>query len=366
MLTSITLQNFKSFGEEQTIPLQPISVLVGPNNSGKSNLVSLARLIRSVVKSPPGAQSSFAEEGGLEFVFHRPAPVDAIMRIAWTVEATGSYSTELVRGGTPPQASSKRERIDASTVAEPWTLVGNRPPFTGLWHLFNSPNIPTPDQLRPVCAPMAESRELQLSAPSLRRDADVVPEPRLGADGSGMAAVLGFWRGAKLDRAEALDTFVKACLPEVARVLVKPGPTSGQQRLWVQQTDGEQFDAVHVSDGVLSFIALAMHAIDAEPGSLILIEEPEQSIHPRRIHDLVELFRKIVHERKCQIVVVTHSPVLLHELKDDPEAILLFRRSATGTRVNPLTDFPDLIEAMTTRKADPGNLLVDGFLTDPT
>jgi AAA15 family ATPase/GTPase len=46
MLKSITLQNFKSFGDAQEVPLEPITVLVGPNNSGKSNLLSLGNFIR--------------------------------------------------------------------------------------------------------------------------------------------------------------------------------------------------------------------------------------------------------------------------------------------------------------------------------
>ena len=46
MLSSITLRNFKSFGEEQTIPLRPITVLVGPNNSGKSAFMNIGQFVR--------------------------------------------------------------------------------------------------------------------------------------------------------------------------------------------------------------------------------------------------------------------------------------------------------------------------------
>lgn len=45
MLQSITLRHYKSFGDEQTIPLEPITVLVGPNNSGKSSFMSVGRLV---------------------------------------------------------------------------------------------------------------------------------------------------------------------------------------------------------------------------------------------------------------------------------------------------------------------------------
>jgi predicted ATPase len=387
MLTSITLQNFKSFGDEQTIPLQPITVLVGPNNSGKSNLVSLARFIRNAATA--GAESAFEQEDGIEFVLRRPPVGDALMRIGWKVDADtdseGAYKVEL--DVTETRIMQQNESLVGPKLGEAWQrLNSDRPsigffdpargwlghtwnydePMAGLRRLVQQDRTEMP-RFRHLWAPILSSREIKLSVPILRRDAGVVPAPQLGSDGSGMAAVLGLWRGANLDRAEELDKFIQSCLPEISRVLVKPGRIPGEQRIWVQQTDGEQFDAAHISDGVLSFIALAMHAIDAEPGSLIFVEEPEQSIHPRLIHELVELFRKIVYDRKCQIVIVTHSPVLLHEFRDDPEAILLFRRDEKkGTQVNLLTAYPDLMEALNSRKADPGDMLVDGFFNEPS
>jgi len=70
MLTSITLQNFKSFGEEQTIPLRPITVLVGPNNSGESSLVSLGRFVRRIAATR--VTTAVTEEGGWDNLLHRP------------------------------------------------------------------------------------------------------------------------------------------------------------------------------------------------------------------------------------------------------------------------------------------------------
>ena len=52
MLSSITLQNYRSFGNVQKIPLEPISILVGPNNSGKSNFLSIGEFVRKAVAAP--------------------------------------------------------------------------------------------------------------------------------------------------------------------------------------------------------------------------------------------------------------------------------------------------------------------------
>ena len=121
MLTSITVQNFKSFGEEQTIPLEPITVLVGPNNSGKSNLVSLARFIRNATTAGP--ESAFEQEGGIEFVRRRPPIGDACIGLGWKVDAGTDEEGAYV-------SSSMRRKVGsdsgASVSAGPsWAKPGN-------------------------------------------------------------------------------------------------------------------------------------------------------------------------------------------------------------------------------------------------
>ncbi len=51
MIREITLQNYKGFGASTVVPLEPITVLVGANNSGKSNFISVGRFLS---RSPPG------------------------------------------------------------------------------------------------------------------------------------------------------------------------------------------------------------------------------------------------------------------------------------------------------------------------
>jgi predicted ATPase len=368
MLTSITLQNFKSFGEEQTVPLRPITAIVGPNNSGKSNLVSLARFVRNVVDAD--MSTALQVEGGLTFTFHRPSVGDNTALLGWTT-LYGRYFTRL----TTPWAMQTSELLQDVEGHDAWQLEDKllRPspelqtvvqprmasdPMSGLKMVMSLDHWDCGDYRR-IVDPLISAREINLQLSALRQDAEVVPQPRLGSDGSGLAAVLGLWRGSDPDRAEQLHEFIRRCLPEVRHVFVKPSPEPSYQRLWIQQTDGQQFDAAHVSDGVLFFIALAMHAIEAEPGSVLFVEEPEQCIHPRRVGMIMELFRQVVAQRGCQVVVVTHSPILLNELRDEPESIVLFRRGDQGTRVKQLTEMPHLIDAL--RDAEPGEMLANGF-----
>ncbi len=358
MLTSITLQNYKSFGAKQVVPLRPISVLVGPNNSGKSSFLSVGRFVRDAVYGGPGAL--LGGHGGDRFLLHRPPVGGGLLKLGWSIGA-GSYETDL--RVTETGLRSENERFELQNGAE---VVHQSPTlaFGALGDVVHKPSPQEKEQLLPAIAlPLVRSRDIKLSLEVLRQDSNFVPTPALGSDGSQIAAVLSLWRSAYPERAEMLDEILRECLPEIRFVLAMPAPQGNQFRLWFRQVDGEMFDAEHVSDGVLLFTALAMHAIDAEPGSVLFLEEPEQSIHPRRIHEVFELFQRIVEKQQCQFVIATHSPILVNELRDDPEAILLFRRSEQGSVVTPLSSVPKLVEAL--HETEPGELLANGFFNDP-
>jgi predicted ATPase len=214
---------------------------------------------------------------------------------------------------------------------------------------------------------MTTARSVRLSLDAMRSDSPVVPNPVLGVEGGGLPSVLALWRGAYPELGAQLDDFVKRCVPEVKNVLVKPSPLPGHQRLWVQMAE-HMFDVNQISDGLLYFIALAMIVLDAGRGSVLMIEEPETSIHPRRLSELFDFVRSVVSERGCQVVLSTHSPVLVNELRDEPDSILVFRRGPQGTKVDPLTSFPHLMQALSgegDRRASPGEMLTDGFLNEP-
>lgn len=373
MLKSISLQNYKSFGRRVTVPLEPITVLVGPNNSGKSSFMSLGRLVANAVS---GDVAQVIEmEGGVKYLFHRPPYDNGDLEIVWETDE-GNYSITLTLH-SQQQVILRNETIQhISHGEESWTTAfnDNNPlvfdiashsnaypqPFFGLRKLCN-PGAPDRPELVEIIKPVTGSRVVKLSPDALRQDSKVVPDPTLSDTGLGMPSVLALWRGAQPEKSDELDAFIRQCVPEIKSILVKPAPEDGKQRLWIKQQDGQEFDALHVSDGVLCFIALAMLAVDARPGSLLFVEEPELSVHPQRIHDLVELLREMVCQRQCQFVLATHSRVLIDQFKDEPEAIIRFRRSEEGTTAERISDIPDLLEAL--RRSPPGDLVETGLFS---
>ena len=85
-------------------------------------------------------------------------------------------------------------------------------------------------------------------------------------------------------------------------------------------------------------------------------------MHPRRLSELVDVLRTLVERRKTQFIMATHSPALLNVLRDEPEAILLFRRTHHGTEIRQLSGVAELTESL--RRADPGELLSEGAFNE--
>ena len=81
------------------------------------------------------------------------------------------------------------------------------------------------------------------------------------------------------------------------------------------------------------FVALAHHP---NPPDVALIEEPENGVHPKRLKDIVELFRSLTEGRlsgrQVQILMTTHSPYLLDHIKPPEDQVIVFRGESDGRR----------------------------------
>ena len=208
---------------------------------------------------------------------------------------------------------------------------------------------------------MLEARLVHLKIDNIRGPYQIEPNVTIGLDGHRLAALIARWA---FEFPEILDQFnaiLRRCLPEMKRALVRC-TSNGNVSLLFEQIDGERFEASEVSDGVLVFSALIAHALEAPPNGLIMLEEPERGIHPRRLKELVDVLRTLVDARKTQFILATHSTALLNAFRDEPDAILLFRRSQTGTQIRRLSDVPELREALS--RADPGELLAGGVFNE--
>ena len=157
----------------------------------------------------------------------------------------------------------------------------------------------------------------------------------LAADGSGVPTLLDQFL--RLDRRRFFEILeaVKQHVPGVEDLQIAT-PDAAKRRLDLVLQNGFVMPADRASSGVrmlLFFLALAYHPT---PPELILLEEPETGLHPRRLADVMNLLKEItkgVHGgQAAQVVITTHSPYLLDHVDVEEDQVLVFKREVDGTR----------------------------------
>jgi len=142
-------------------------------------------------------------------------------------------------------------------------------------------------------------------------------------------------------RLEQIIEALRGLIPGFENIAIRT-PSAEQRSIDLVVENGLQINAQRASTGLkvlLFFVALAYHP---SPPDLILIEEPENGVHPRRLKDIVNLLREITQGkhggRAVRVVLTTHSPYLLDYLDLDVDQVLVFQRLPDGRRTVTPTD----------------------------
>lgn len=345
--TELTLRNFKSF-REATVPLSPgITVFVGANNSGKSSALAAFRLLSLVFRTNGGSGTDDLSPSSIPC---RRGDGTWSVGIAQTAgHSWSSYS--IARQGTPGQLWEEVRETPIGAIVEPkGNNAGHIASITGSPGIKGPPGtwmnfLQTNAHLHPPSALLGESllgmSVFDLRIGALRKATPNRPGVLLEGDGTNLGAVLDLLANERPEVFEAITDEVRSAAPEVKKLTTPNGDMQGTKTLGIQELDGQVYRSEQISDGLLLFvgIATALHMSARRP-TLVAIEEPERGIHPRRITDVVDYFRRMS-QRGTQVVLTTHSPLVLDEFRDEPDSVLLFDRDADGSHVRKLTDVPD-------------------------
>jgi predicted ATPase len=158
---------------------------------------------------------------------------------------------------------------------------------------------------------------------------------QLEQNGSGVPSLLDYLL--RRDRKRFFDAVesMKRLINGLQDIEVRT-PDPGSRSLHLVLEDRFRLPADLASGGVrlmIFFIALTFHP---DPPKLILLEEPEMGVHPRRLGEIVSLLREITKGthggHPAQIVLTTHSPYLLDNVDLDEDQVLVFQRDEDGSR----------------------------------
>ena len=127
--------------------------------------------------------------------------------------------------------------------------------------------------------------------------------------------------------------------------------------------DMTEYDATLLSDGTLRVLAIAAAVLSAPEGSIVVIEEIDNGVHPSRADRILSRLSRIAEERGLRVLISSHNPALLDALPDDavPNVVFCYRDPKTGaSRLVRLADIPDYPELIA--QGAVGHLVTRGIL----
>lgn len=362
---SLKVQNLLSFGAASPrINLEPLNVLIGPNASGKSNLIEVIGLLQNAprdVADPIREGAGIAEwlwKGGSE---PKTGSVEAIVNVPLQ-HSSIKYRLSLGRATTHAyQFEITDERLENECPQkgkdQPYMYFG----YDSGRVMLNVKTTDGPTQRRFL---QREEINLQQSVLSQRKDLDQYPEITRVAQ---LFAAFKLYRNWEFGRdsgvrdsygAEGRNDFLEEDGSNLGLMLNKLHSDPGTRprlieclKMFAEDAvdvhtpiqggfvdvrleevrKGKNIDipAIRLSDGTLRWLALLTILLHPSPPPLVCIEEPELGLHPDMIRRLAQLLRDA--SERMQLVVTTHSDALVDELTDVPEAVVVCEKHEGST-----------------------------------
>ena len=373
LLKKIRICNFKSL-RDVTIELGKFNVLIGPNACGKTNIIQAFELLRDIMD--PAVINPFAKFWGYSNVVWIR---NEQLNIRFELEFTDGSSYSMDVTGVGGRCNILRETLKCGDISmwregQSLKIMRNGHVEAELKHLsLRYPAVTLTPSQAVILSSIEVEKELSqekmkefmkklvetlyevietapvpvlsylLRIQALRFSPSKAKEPspptrimRLASDCSNLHAVLYtlfFERGSLPERFYEL---IGEVFPGVEELRLEP-TGDGRIHLLVKER-GAYMLPTNMSDGFYKFLSI-LTALELKP-SLLAIDEIENSIH----HETMEILINELKNADCQVLITTHSPVVLDLC--DPEDVLLVYRGPDGTMVRRIPEPEELKHKM--------------------
>ena len=415
MIQSFSIENFKSF-RKATLPLAPLTLLIGANASGKSNAIEAIQLLSWLASGKrlgelPSAlrEQEIAIRGTSRDLTFEGSEIVFGCEVGPEEDADGPqllFSTALDIG--KKELRITKEQLDSPDLSPRFPLyqTAGPAPAHGEWVevVYNSfakgrkPRITCTDQQAIFTQIETPARfeshhdEAQKKIPAavsiLRRNLRSIlflnPDPRrmrgysyvleqkLQGDGGALSSVLQRLIQEDGENDQILR-FIRA-LPEqdIRDISFLHTPRNEVMVMLHETLGGKEAmrEAALLSDGTLRVLAVAAAVLSVLPGSTVVIEEIDNGVHPSRAESLLQEIQRIAQEREIQVLMTTHNPALLDALPPDavPDVVACYRDPEEGdsrlVHLEELESYPELVaQGPLGRLVTRG--ILDRFLKDP-
>jgi predicted ATPase len=359
-VSRLKLKNWRNFKQVDNISLQQRQFIVGPNASGKSNLLDVFRFLRDIAK---------AEGGGLQKAVSERKGVSKIRCLA--ARNDPEIVIDISLSNNPDEEVIWRYAIGLKQESR-----GYRQPilsFEKIWknneQILDRPNqedkedkerlkqtyleqVNTNLEFREI-ARFLESISYIHLVPQLLRYSESFQSGFFESDPFGQGFLLKVAKSTpqmQKSRLSKIEKALKIAVPQLEQLKFERDDDSGKPHLkalyshWRPKAGWQRED--QFSDGTLRLIGLLWSLLESD--SLLLLEEPELSLNSGIVSKLASLIYRLQRKRKRQVLISTHSEALLSDKGIDGREVLLLIPGTEGTSIEiagNLSDIKPLLEA---------------------
>jgi len=320
MIKKLKVKNYKSLKNVE-LDLDKFNVLIGPNASGKTNLLDCLAFISEFAQG--NVDGSLKGRGGYEHVVFSGEKENIELFIDFVLNSVASkYSISILKGGIDEEEltiedvgvidrhlNDIKKRVDTGELEK----VG-----AGTWVpaiFYHSPK--TREYL-------TSWRSYNFITSEMRKTYSAKRNLILDKNGGNLAQVLLSLHNERPKIFDKIENMLKQAIPQIDELLT-PLTEGGDTYVAIREKGFDTpFDHFQVSDGTLRLLAYITAIASTEP-KLVCFEEPENFIHPRLFELLVEILKK----SDKQIILSTHSPYLVDWV--EPEDVIIMEKEEKET-----------------------------------
>ncbi len=354
-LRSAHIRHYKSLDDVDLRFAAPITVLVGPNAVGKSNVVDALRFLRDAVAVD--LEHAISSRGGIGRVrqYSRTKPFAVNFRLELDLDPLGTagsaaanyeLSIQSHQAGNYSVSSERASWLVASRAAEvgPEQRAFRRgdddvlvDPVSGhSWRVAPDQLVLGPQRFgvndgAPIARFIKGWQFSALYPNMLRQPASPDKDKELSEDGRNWASVIKALKRTPRGRVGLHRLFeaMRSVIPDFEDVSVMTAGSYLVPRFRFRSSNSEtiDFDPPQLSDGTLRIFGMLLALYQTPAPPLLVIEEPEQTVHPGVLGVLADAFREA--GEQTQIVITTHSPHFMDHFRPEEVRVVTLKDGAT-------------------------------------
>lgn len=371
MINSVELRNFLSFSNDaEEIELQSLNVMIGTNGSGKSNFLEAFDLLRN---APSDLTKPIREGGGVsDWLFKgSQSPSDATLNFVVKNSLSGAKYKEL------------RYLISFNSIGQTFQItdekIESKSPDRGqvkpyIFYDFDKGyptlNINMQDENNQGYRMRSLQREeIDMTQSILVQKRDAIHYPEITFLAQEFSKIrmyrewgFGRYTPARLpQKVDLPNNYLESDCGNLGLVLNQIRNNFNAKKRLLKElkyfyNDVEDYEinitgntvqiffqerglnssvpATRLSDGTLRYLCLLAILCHPTPPPLICIEEPELGLHPDVIPNLANLLLEV--SERCQLVITTHSDILVDAFTEKPNVIMVAEKTNSGTQITRL------------------------------